>query len=152
MQVFGRELFAERLRAQIDQQGVLLWVVGGVQPRAEAARVAVAQTQATAQVQLDVIVLAVRRGWIIQAQAARHAEVYDQRCAVIQSQQKIFRAPLDGGHAPAGDFFLKACGNRPAQAALPHDGALNTAADEVGSYTAASGFNFGQLGHSSCAA
>src|SRR5258708_38812594 len=85
------------------------------------------------------------------AQASRHPEMHDER-ALVEADQQIFGAPLDGAHALIGDGRLEIGVDRPAQAALPDHDHRDAPADEGGRDTAAGRFYFRQFGHGSTAA
>ena len=69
-----------------------LGIGGGPHHQSETARIAQAQDQTVAQLQIDMIVLLRRRAHGHQAQAAGHAEVNDEGAAA-GGQQQILAAP-----------------------------------------------------------
>lgn len=70
------------------------------------------------------------------------AQVADQRTG-LGAQQQVLGAALDADDALSGQAHVQVFGNRPAQAPLAHDHALDALAFEVGGDAPAGGFDFG---------
>jgi hypothetical protein len=96
---------------------VLRGILAGEVQAAEAARIVEAQAHARVQPQIELVVLEARGVLRQQAQAAGHAQVQNQRAA-LQSQQQIFRAPLDGHDLLIEHLRWHGGIDRPAQAMI----------------------------------
>jgi hypothetical protein len=124
---------------------VLLGILGGVVQAAEAARVVEAQAQARFEQQVELIVLQARGLPGSSAQAARHAQVQDQRAA-LEPQQQVLGAPADRSRC-AGRPAAPASLPRSASAAGDRRCAARDAMAVGRALDAATrGFDLGQLG------
>ena len=67
--------------------------------------------------------------------------------AVVEPDQQVFGAPVDGPHGAALDAVGELAGQRQAQVAATLDQPDDASADKFGYETAANGFDFGKFGH-----
>ena len=104
------------------------------------------QLFAISQGDADVVVLfpLIRR--IDHAQAAGHAEVDEERGAVVDFQQQILRAPGDAADRATFDF-QDVFRNRLAQIVAADDHLCDPRSCHIRLDAAAGGFDFGELGH-----
>ncbi len=140
-QTLAGESVGQRFRAEVAQQLVFQWRQAP-EHGAEAPRIGVAQGHARGQLDVDVLVATGRGAALHQPQAAGHAQVADQRTG-LGAQQQVLGAALDADDALSGQAHVQVFGNRPAQAPLAHDHALDALAFEVGGDAPAGGFDFG---------
>ena len=84
---------------------------------------------------------------IVQGHAARHAEMDDQRLAVVEAHQHVFRAPVDCGDGAAFDLRRELRRQLDPQVLAPLDQAGDAMADHARDEAAADGFDLRQLGH-----
>ena len=101
-------------------------------------------------VDVDVVVELARRRALVDAQAAGHAEVHEQRvdaARALEAEQQVLAAAVDGAEPSAFEGALEPGGNRPAQAPVVHVDRGDALADERGRDAAPGGFDFGELGH-----
>ena len=88
--------------------------VGDQQHQAEAARVVESDLPAIVHAEDDVIVPVQRMGEgafrVVQGHASGHAEMGDQRLAVVEPQQQVLRASVDGADDPPLDPARKTRG------------------------------------------
>ena len=119
-------------------------VPGRPQDGAEPARVVQTQSGVIREPELDVIVLAARGIRVDDAQAARHAEVHDQR-AVLKPDQDV----LGASFYMLDPLSLQVLERRygPAQAVLVDDRLGDASPDDMRLYAAAGGFDLGQFRH-----
>ena len=113
---------------------------------AEAARIVEPQRAAVGEQHVDVIVQAALEGGRQIAQAARHAEMHEQR-AGVRAEQQVLAAPLEPIDARTFQRARQALRNGPPKPRLANLDAGNRAANHVRRKPAARGFDFGQLRH-----
>ncbi len=144
-QVVRREIGGKRLRAELPEQRVLRRFARE-HPAAEPARIVEAQQAAAREAHVDVVVQAVGGRLAQVAQAARHAEMHEQR-AGLRAEQEILAAPLERVDSLAGQLRRERLRNRPAQPRLAHLDRGDRAADDVGGQAAPRRLYLGKLGH-----
>jgi len=127
--------------------------VGGQQHQAEAAGVVEADLPALVGLEHDMVVPVERMlggaPGIVERHAARHAEMGDQRIAVVQSEEKVLGPPVDRPDRAALDLLGELHRHRHAEVApvlqQPHDAPT----DHPGHQATADGFDLGKLRHGS---
>ncbi len=139
------KIAGQRFGAEGAQQRMLQGIL--LRPEHSTETAWIAQPQApVAEDQVDVVVLAGRRVWGQDAQAARHAQVQDEG-AVGETQQQVLGAPLHLAQLSPCQPLRQRSGDGPAQAAFAdHHCAHAPAFDERGD-PPAGGLHFGQFRH-----
>ena len=140
------KIIRQGLRPQFHQERMQFNRAQAVQDGAKAARVAVAQT-VLAQQQIHMVVALGRGVGRQMAQAAGHAQMDDQRGAVVQLDQQVFGAARHLAHAAASQALGQLGVDWPAQARLAQHRAGEDAAGEQGGDAAPGGFHFWQFRH-----
>jgi len=93
-----------------------------------------------------VIVLLELNRWIREPQAARHAEVDDERAGFFQMKDEVFRAAVNVDDSVAADL-IERFGNGIAELVVSNGDLTDWHADEMGRDAAPGGLDFGKLGH-----
>lgn len=135
----------QRLDAERGDQRVRRGVVLDPQHGAEAARIAQPQ-RPPAEDDVEVIVPAGRFRRRHQAQAARHAQMHDQR-SMVEAEQQVFAAAVDAAQAASGEQAAECAREGIAQAGMARHDGVDAAPGQVGQQAAAGDFDLGQFGH-----
>ena len=114
--------------------------------RAEAPRVAVAQTPPVVESPVDVIVRTGRNTARYDSKASGHSEV-NERGPVAGAREEVLCPPGEPGDQLALEPLAKLRGNRPAQARLPDQDPLHAPPDQSRFELAAGRLDFGQFRH-----
>src|SRR5690606_8864246 len=145
-EVVGGERVRQRLGTEVCEQRMTLWLVREVHD-AESPRFEVTQARAVGEADIEMVVLPRRRrARLVEAQAAGHPEMHEQRPG-IRAEQQVLRAARDRVDALTGEDGGQLRRNRPAQARLADLERLDAAADDERRKTAAGRFDFGELRH-----
>ena len=111
--------------------------------RAEAARIVEAQHRAIFEQPLEMVVLEARRVLRHDPQVPRHAEVQNQRAAIVEMKQQVFGAAGDALDAPTLQSLRQIARHLPAQPCFVHAQHTHTFTDHVRLDAATGGFDFG---------
>jgi hypothetical protein len=144
----------ERLGPERGDERVRRGVARHPEHRAEAPGVVVAQRRPVVEHEVDVIVRLPGRRAAVQAQAAGHAQVDEQRAFAVRrpagrghSEEQVLASAVDCRDGSPAEPSLQPRRNRPAQPAVVDMHGGHAAAGESGRDAAADGLDFGQFGH-----
>ena len=118
-------------------------------PKHEAEASGVVQPQdPIAKFDIDMIVLAWWRVSADDPQTAGHSQMH-QQCAVLEYQQQVLCAPLDGVKGAVSDDIRQIGGNRLSKPRVADQHPADVPARQVWRNPAAGGFDFGEFRHRS---